>query len=257
MKKVSACIVTYNNSEIIVNTVSSILEATKGVELQLFVVDNASTDGTAELVRSTFNNVTVIDAGGNIGFGAGHNRVLNVLDSDFHAVINPDILLKEDTLTALSEYMSENADVGMLSPRILGADGKEQILAKRNPTVVYLGAHRVFHHGDEPNKIIREYCMLDEEEKGEPFEIQNATGCFMFFRTSVFKELGGFDERFFMYLEDCDIARRAAKISKVLFFPYANVWHIWERGSKKNKKLLLIHVQSILKYFLKWGLKIK
>jgi GT2 family glycosyltransferase len=77
----------------------------------------------------------------------------------------------------------------------------------------------------------------------------------MFFRTSVFKELGGFDERFFMYLEDCDIARRVSEKYKALFYPMADVIHLWERESKRSKKLLLIHVQSIIKYFLKWGLE--
>ena len=92
--------------------------------------------------------------------------------------------------------------------------------------------------------------------ENEVFEITNATGCFMFFRTEVFKELGGFDERFFMYLEDCDIARRAAEKYKALHYPMATVYHLWERESKGNKKLLLIHIQSILKYFLKWGIKL-
>ena len=96
--------------------------------------------------------------------------------------------------------------------------------------------------------------MLDKPQD-EPFEITNATGCFMFFRTAAFMDLGGFDERFFMYLEDCDIARRAAEKYKVLHYPMANVYHLWERGSKKSKKLLLIHMKSILLYFLKWGIR--
>ena len=68
-------------------------------------------------------------------------------------------------------------------------------------------------------------------------------------------ELGGFDERFFMYLEDCDIARRVSKKCKALFYPKATVYHLWERESKRNKKLLMIHIMSIIKYFLKWGIR--
>ena len=81
------------------------------------------------------------------------------------------------------------------------------------------------------------------------------SGCFMFFRTSAFNTVGMFDERFFMYLEDCDIARRVSENYKALFYPMATVYHLWERESKRNKKLLLIHVMSIIKYFLKWGIR--
>ena len=105
-----------------------------------------------------------------------------------------------------------------------------------------------FHVSGGTTEIL--YVKPDTDK---PFEITNATGCFMFFRTSVFTELGGFDERFFMYLEDCDIARRTAEKYKALHYPMADVIHLWERESKRNKKLLLIHIQSILKYFLKWG----
>ena len=249
--KVSGCIVTYNNKDKIARTIDSVLAQTVGVPFQLYVVDNASTDGTADFIRERYPAVTVIDSEKNRGFGAGHNLVLPLLDSKYHVVINPDILLPSDVITRLCDYADAHETVGLLSPQIRFEDGRVQMLGKRNPTLRYLGAHR-FHKGDTPSKAMIEYCMLDMPQS-EPFPITNATGCFMFFRTSVFRDLGGFDERFFMYLEDCDIARRAAERSEVLHDPTTDVIHLWERGSKKNKKLLLIHVQSILKYFLKWG----
>lgn len=251
--KVSGCIVTYNAKDKISPTIESLLAETKGVDFTLYVVDNASSDGTAEFIKEKYPEVVVIEAGSNSGFGAGHNKVIPFLKSDYHAVINPDILLKEDVITELAEYAESDSKIGLLSPQIRFEDGRLQMLAKRNPTVRYLGNHW-FHKGDEPNRLMTEYCMLDMPGD-EPFEITNATGCFMFFRTQAFMELGGFDERFFMYLEDCDIARRVSKKYKALHYPMATVYHLWERESKKNKKLLLIHIQSIIKYFLKWGIK--
>ena len=251
--RVTACIVTFNNKDKIEATVRSVLDQTKSVDLSLFVVDNCSTDGTADCVERAFPGVNVIRLKRNAGFGAGHNAVLPFLDSDYHVVINPDIILESDVIGELSAYAEEHENVGLLSPRIVFPDGTEQLLGKKNPTIRYLGGHRM-SKGTEPTPLMREYCMLDMPEN-EPFEITNATGCFMFFRTSVFKQLGGFDERFFMYLEDCDIARRAAEISKVLYIPTVSVTHLWERASKRNKKLLMIHISSILKYFVKWGLR--
>ncbi len=251
--KVSGCIVTYNAKDKIAPTIDSLLEKTKGVDFTLYIVDNASQDGTAEFIKERYPGVIVIESKENSGFGAGHNKVLPFLQSDFHAVINPDILLESDVLTELSAYAAKDSSIGLLSPQIRFTDGRVQMLAKRNPTVRYLGNHW-FHKGDEPNRLMTEYCMLDMPED-TPFEITNATGCFMFFRTEVFRELGGFDERFFMYLEDCDIARRVSEKYKALHYPMATVYHLWERESKRNMKLLLIHIQSIVKYFLKWGIK--
>lgn len=251
--KVSGCIVTYNAKGKVDATIESLLEKTKGVDFTLYIVDNASSDGTAEHIKEKFPSVVVIESERNAGFGAGHNMVIPFLKSDYHVVINPDILIKEDVITELALYAREDETIGLLSPQIRFEDGRLQMLAKRNPTVRYLGNHW-FHKGDEPNRLMTEYCMLDMPEN-EAFEITNATGCFMFFRTDVFMELGGFDERFFMYLEDCDIARRVSQKYKALFYPMVTVYHLWERESKRNKKLLLIHIMSIIKYFLKWGIR--
>lgn len=251
--KISACIVTYNNKDKISTTINSLLEKTTDVDFQLYVVDNCSPDGTADYIEQNFPQVTVIKSRRNAGFGAGHNMILPFLDSDYHVVVNPDIILKDNAIVKLAEYAREHEDVGLLSPQIVFEDGSIQKLGKKNPTVRYLGGHW-FMKGDKGSALMDDYCMLNRPDN-EPFEITNATGCFMFFRTSVFKQLGGFDERFFMYLEDCDIARRAAEISTVLHIPSVEVVHLWERASKTNKKLLMIHIQSILKYFLKWGIK--
>ncbi len=250
---VSGCIVTYNSREKIAPTIKSVLEMTKGVPFKLFIVDNASTDGTADFIEGAFPEVTVIRSKGNDGFGAGHNQVIPYLTSKYHAVINPDILLRDDAISALCALAEKDEKIGLLSPQIRFEDGRLQMLGKKNPTVRYLGDH-FFHKGDEPSKTMIDYCMLDKEGD-DPFEITNATGCFMFFRTAVFKELKGFDERFFMYLEDCDIARRTAEKYKALHVPSVTVYHLWERESKRNYKILLIHITSILKYFLKWGIR--
>ena len=236
--KVSGCIVTFNSKGKVDATIESVLEKTKGVDFTLYVVDNASSDGTAAYIKEKYPAVVVIESQINSGFGAGHNKVIPLLQSDYHVVINPDILLESDVISDLASFAETDEKIGLLSPQIRFADGRLQMLAKRNPTVRYLGNHW-FHKGDEPNRLMTEYCMLDMPEN-EAFEITNATGCFMFFRTSVFMELGGFDERFFMYLEDCDIARRTSEKYKALFYPMATVYHLWERESKKNKKLLYL-----------------
>jgi GT2 family glycosyltransferase len=81
------------------------------------------------------------------------------------------------------------------------------------------------------------------------------TGCFFLIRSEILKKIGGFDKRYFMYFEDCDLSREVNRISKVIFNPLVTVYHEWHRESKSNMKLKLIHITSMLKYFAKWTFK--
>lgn len=251
--KVSGCIVTHNNDKYIEKTIRTVLDNTKGVDFKLYIVDNDSTDETLSIVKSLlgeYQNLELIETHENIGFGAGHNYILNKLDSDYHCVINPDIIIDTDIITNMSNYIRNNPDVVMISPRICFPDGRNQILGKKNPRFKYLVASRM-RNEENPSKLLSEYAMLDEDYT-KPFEIENATGCFMFFRTKKFLFVGGFDERYFMYFEDCDITRQMKTLGKVLYYPDAIVYHVWARDSKRNTKLKLIHIQSMFKYFIKW-----
>lgn len=249
--KVTGCIVTYNNMRTIDDTVRSLLEFTK-LPFTLYTVDNCSTDGTPAHIRKEYPDVHVIDNNCNSGFGAGHNKMLDIIDSEYHVIINPDIIIRDDVISKMVEYMDANPDIGMLSPCIRFPNGAPQILGKRNPSIPYLVASRL--RGKEPGKLLREYAMLDEDLT-KPLDIENASGCFMLIRTSLFKEIGGFDKRYFMYFEDSDLSREVRLRSRVLFYPDAVIYHVWGRESKRNTKLKIIHIKSMAAYFGKWGFR--
>ncbi len=249
---ITGCIVTYNNMSTIDNAVSSLLNCT-AASFELFVVDNGSTDGTPEHIEKNYPSVTVIRTDKNIGFGAGHNFIMDRLNSKYHVIINPDIIVKDDVISKMAEYLDGNSDIGLLSPEIRFPDGRLQILGKKNPSLPYLVSSRLRGSG-EPSAKLREYAMLDADLT-KPFDIENATGCFMFIRTDLFKEIGGFDNRYFMYFEDCDLTREVNRRSRAVYYPDATVYHEWGRESKKNFKLKLIQINSMLNYFVKWGLK--
>lgn len=251
-KTVTGCIVTYNNIDTIDSAVSSLLKCTEA-DFRLFIVDNGSTDGTPELIEKNYPQVTVIRSGGNIGFGAGHNLILDRLDSDYHAIINPDISVRDDVISKLAAYLDETPEAGLVSPEVRFPDGKPQILGKKNPCLRYLFASH-FRKGSEPDETLREYAMLDADYS-KPFEIENATGCFIFIRTELFRKLGGFDKRYFMYFEDCDLSREVNRVSKVVYNPQVTVYHEWHRDSKRNFRLKLIHITSMLRYFAKWSFR--
>lgn len=249
--KISACIVTHNSMDKIGRTVRSILDNTKGVDLTLYISDNASADNTADFIEKEFPQVKVIRNEINGGFGWAHNKVLGLIDSEYHVIINPDIILNSDVITDLAVFLDKHPDVVMLTPKILNEDGSEQHLPKREPKLKYLIGGKLQKFGKVFKNLRAEYTMQNVEIK-QPLDIDFCTGCFMFIRTDAFKQLNGFDDRFFMYLEDADLTRRAKQIGRVVFYPSMSVVHLWERASYKSFKFFMIHLQSIIKYYLKW-----
>lgn len=250
--KVTGCIVTYNNMKSIKKTIDTVLEFTNPDDFRLYVVDNGSSDGTPEFIRENYPEVCLIETNTNNGFGSGHNIVLPMLTSQYHIVINPDIVIKDEAINNIVEFMDNNPEIGVVSPKICFPDGREQILGKRNPHFKYLVASRLRKEKDgEVSKLLKEYAMLDCD-LSEVTDIENTTGCFIVFRTEIFKALKGFDSKYFMYFEDADIARRARKITRVVYYPHATIYHVWERESKRNFKLMLVHIKSMFRYFFKW-----
>lgn len=241
---ISASIVTYNDIKRAPLTVKSVVRNTKKYPLKLYVIDNASSDGTADLIEKS-GDATVIRQSKNLGFGAAHNKVLDQKLGKYHFVINPDITVNDDVLSDMVDYFESNPDVVMAMPKILNTDGTEQKLPKEKPTFKRL------YFGRFSDKVRAEYVWADKQIT-EPTEIKFCTGCFFCIRTDAFKELGGFDKRYFMYLEDADLALKVKQKGKVMMLPQFSVTHAWERESAKSIKYLLIHVISSFKFLFKW-----
>ncbi|MFE5324056.1 glycosyltransferase family 2 protein [Paenibacillus sp. NPDC056579] len=252
----SLAIVTYNNAKIIEKSVRSIIEnIPTTITYILYIVDNNSLDNTLEVVKKIEGNIKIIKLTNNNGFGSGHNKVLDLLNSKYHLVVNPDIVIESaEQIKKMFDYMENNLEVGMLSPLIVNPDLSTQYLCKYNPTVIDMLIRRI---SPKIFKKRQAWYVMKHTGYDKIMNLEYASGCFMFFRTSLFIELRGFDENFFMYLEDADITRRVNQISKTIFFPEARVIHAWERGSYKNMKLAYITIQSMLIYFKKWGFRFK
>ncbi|MCR4615108.1 MAG: glycosyltransferase family 2 protein [Clostridiales bacterium] len=245
---VTGCIVTYNNAKKIKRTLDTVLECTKGVDFKLYVVDNGSTDGTLDIVKQ-YEQVELIESGGNIGFGAGHNSVLDRLDSKYHVIINPDISVRTDVISSMAAFMDANEDVVLLSPKICFLDGRDQILGLRDPTIKYLVSSKLRR---KPFlKTLDEFAMRDADTS-KPFDVENASGCFLMVRTELFKKIGGFDEGYFMYFEDADLTRAMRKYGRAVKYSDVIIYHEWDHDSRKNLRLMLIQMRSMMYYFRKW-----
>lgn len=247
---ISACVVTYNNGDKAENICRQLLEYTKKYPLKLYVVDNASSDDTVKRIKAICG-VTLIRNSTNEGFGAAHNAVIEQGIGKYHFVINPDIVIKGDILSEMTDFFEQNCDIAMLMPRILNPDNSEQVLPKKKPTFKRLYLGRLEGLGTYFKKIRDEYTLaytpLDTVT-----DIDFCSGCFFGIRGEAFTRLRGFDERYFMYLEDADLTLRVKEHGRVVIAPQFSVVHLWERDSAKKLKYLFIHINSSFKFLKKW-----
>ncbi|MBR2043092.1 MAG: glycosyltransferase family 2 protein [Clostridia bacterium] len=250
----SASIVVYGGAEQAKITAASVLENTKKYPLTLYVIDNASPDDAVQKLRE-ISDISLIELKENVGFGGGHNAVINKISSKYHAVINPDVELNCDVLAHLVEVLEQNDDIMLIAPKIIGENGEEQHLPKRHPTFRYLFLGRLSRFGGIFEKIRKEYTRENEGLENLT-DIEFCSGCFFLIRSEIFKKLGGFDKRYFMYMEDADLSREVSKYGRVVFDPTVSVKHLWKRESAKSLKFLFIHLSSAFKYLKKWRKKV-
>lgn len=197
-----------------------------------------------------------INALKNGGYGHGNNLAIKKIDSDYHIISNPDIIFLEDTIKNALDYLECNSQSVMLTPAVFGKNDERHYLCKKNPTLFHLFLRRFVP--ESAKKLFFQRCLDSFEYKNYSYDnvIENVpfcTGCFMFFRTSILKKLEGFDERFFLYMEDADLSRRALEYGKTAYVPTVRVVHGWQRGAYKNKKLRNEAIKSAFKYWWKWG----
>ncbi len=251
MLRISASLVLYHNDPVQYGeAMQSFLVGT--AQGRLLVVDNSA----EPLAHPLFSHprVSHVFAGRNLGFGAGHNLALKQLrqDSDLHLLLNPDIRFGPEVLPALAQCMAAQPDIGALMPRIAYPDGELQRLTKLLPTPVDLILRRFIPSAAVRDRINRRY-ELHGLAQDRQSDVPSLSGCFLLVRTPLLQSLGGFDERYFMYMEDVDLVRRIGDRARTVYEPSVVVTHDYAKGSYRNRKLLGFHLRSALSYFRKWG----
>ncbi len=243
---ITASIVLFNNDfEILKKTVNSFLNTS--IKKKLYLIDNSNTNKLETFFKAP--EIEYLFVGKNIGFGAAHNLVIEKISSDFHLILNPDIVFSSSIISSLINELYENPNVAFVTPKVLYPSVKPQYICRKHPTLFDLLNRKLKISKEQ--FFNREYRDRDLQK---PFYPDFIHGCFMLFKTTDFKNLKGFDERFFLYMEDADICRRIDEIGKKkLYYPKVEIIHHHQQGSSKSLKLFIIHTSSAIKYFLKWG----
>lgn len=255
MRALSASVVMYGGAQETHACLQSVAQHTHIPDFRLFLVDNASPDDALREVEKQGlpAEVAVLPQAENLGFGAGHNTVLPLLDSRYHAVINPDILLFDDALSAITSWMDAHPDVAIVTPRLVFPNGAPQHIAKRRPALLPLMARQL--KLGFLKKYEQHYLMLDEDLT-TPTDVEFCSGSFFVVRTDIFRNIGGFDEGYFMYVEDADITQKVLQHGRAVYLPSVTVAHAWHRDAHKKPRQFVWQLRSMLRYFGKWGFKL-
>ncbi len=242
MIKISASIVIYNeNKKILERVIKNFLDLE--FEKELIIVDNSPINVLGEFCEQ-FDSVKYIFSGKNLGFGVGHNEAfVNLsLDSDIHMIINPDTYFDSKSIGNFLKWFYSEKNVSLSVPQVLNIDGSVQNIVRNIPTPLSLIKRKLNISHDEID--IKNNSIVD---------IPFAHGCFLVFQTDVFKKINGFDERFFMYMEDIDIFIKAKKYGRTMINTNYSIYHEHRKASSKNLKLLWIHILSAIKFFKKYN----
>ena len=243
---VSAVIVSYNVRDLLVQCIASL--RADGVQ-RIVVVDNASRDGSAAAARAAGPDIEVIALDRNIGFGAGANAGVARTTTPYVAILNPDLEVEPGATKTLVDVLDQEADVGIVAPRIETPDGRLYPSARTFPDLVDAAGHAFLHFFWRSNPFSRRYKMLDWDHAAAE-DVDWVAGTHLVVRRAAWDEVGGFDDSFFMYLEDVDLCWRLAQRGwRTRYEPTARVVHAIGRSTDQTPyRMIAAHHRSLLRY---------
>jgi len=196
----------------------------------------------------------------NLGYGAAVNRLVDSLEDppEFLAIMNTDLSWASGSFERLLEWMIANQDVVLAVPQIVDPFGKVQKLCKQDPSLLSLFSRRFLPGWLKPGWLLRRDAAytMDNKDYHSIFDVPYLSGCCMVVRHRAFCDVGGFDENFFLYLEDADLTRLLRGVGRCVHAPLMEVVHAWGRGNHRSLFLTLVNLQSAWVYFRKWGLRL-
>ncbi len=250
--QVSFIILNWNVRDLLRDCLVSAFAQT-GFTREVIVVDSASTDGSAEMVRGEFPEVTLLVSRENLGYSKGNNWGLRESHGEFLFVLNPDTVLRPGAVGSLLSYLGANPEVGLCGPRLISADGSTQSSRRRWPTFWTGLFESTWLQPLAPPGLLGRYYALDLPDD-RPAWVDWVTGAALFLRREVYRQVGGLDEGFFMYSEELDWCRRIQGASwKVAYVPSAVVVHLQGKSSERAvaAETQLRFQRSKLRYFRK------
>jgi hypothetical protein len=250
----SVIIISFNTRELLLSCLSAVDRELEGVEHEVVVADNASTDGSAGAARASFPGVKVIANRENLGFARAANQGFRATTGRYVLLLNPDVTINGASVQSMAAFMEGTPDAGLLLPKLLNPDGTLQLSCRTFYSLEILALRRTPLGRLFPDsRAVRDHLMADWDH-AEAREVDWGLGAAMFIRRVAVKDGALFDERYFLYFEDVDLCLELKSAGwKVIYFPRAAFVHHHLRQSASGliNRARYEHLRSLFKFWLK------
>jgi GT2 family glycosyltransferase len=251
--ELSVIIVSYNVKEFLKKCLDSVLVASKNVSCEIFVVDNNSKDGSADMIIDSFPVVKLIANNENRGFSRANNQAIRISTGRFVLLLNPDTVIGPETFSKCIDFMNRNVDAGALGVKMINGQGMFLPESKRafpRPGTAFFksfGFSYLFPHSAFLNSY---YLPSVDENKTSLTEV--ISGAFMFLRRDALDRSGFPDEDFFMYGEDIDLSYRLLKSGyKNYYFPEVSIIHFKGKSTRRDGFKDIQHFYDAMRLYVK------
>ena len=251
--KLSIVIVNYNVKHFLNQCLQSVKKAIQNIEAEIFVVDNASSDNSVEMLKKKFPWVNIIANTENKGFSCANNQALKIAKGEFVLLLNPDTLVEEDTFEKCIAFMNQTPDAGAIGVKMINGNGEFLPESKRALPIPSVAFYKIFGLSKlfPRSKKFGSY-HLTYLDNNETQSVEVLSGAFMFIRKKVLDEIGLLDETFFMYGEDIDLSYRIIKAGyKNYYLPETRIIHYKGESTKKSTVNYVVVFYKAMQIFAK------
>lgn len=253
MIKLSIIIVNFNVKAFLQNCLLSVRKSLEDIPSEIIVVDNASDDGSVEIIKKNFPDVKLIELSENLGFSKANNIGLKIAKGEYICLLNPDTIVEEDTFNTMIRFMESHPEAGMAGCKILNPDGTFQLACRRSFPTPWVAFTKIFGLSAlfPKSKLFARYNItyLDENQT---YEVDAISGSFMFLRREVYEKVGGLDESFFMYGEDLDWCFRIKEAGfKIYYVHSTKIIHFKGESTKRSNIDEVKHFYNAMRLFVR------
>ena len=250
---VSIIIVNWNTKKLLKDCLTSIYEQRRDMDFEVIVVDNCSSDGSAEMVRTEFPKVTLIENRENRGFAAANNQAIAIANGRYILLLNSDTIVLDKAIEKTVSFADANPEAAAFGCRVLNPDRTVQTTCFMFPSILNMLLSSTYLYKFFPGNKFFGREQMTWWDRNDVREVDVVTGCFILVRSEAIEQVGILDERFFMYGEETDWCYRFKKNGwKIMFTPAGQIIHFGGQSASKTPVAMIIQLRlSILKFIKK------
>lgn len=239
----SIIIVNWNGGDLLIRCLETLATGAADIAIETWIVDNASTDGSASFVRSAFPEVHLIVNSENLGFAAANNQAAMKASGRYLLLLNPDTEVLPGALRSLVTYANAHPEIGVLAPRLLNSDRSHQRSCWRGYPGLAMALIDALYLWKLPWLPIVRLSEYRPDELVEPFDVDNLLGACLLIRREAWQDVGPLDEEYFLFLEETDWCWRAKRSGwRIVYYPHAGIIHHGQHSVRQQPTSNLPHL---------------